>query len=133
VTQGAAPAAACFVLQVLGGGFRAVEVGGQTFVQSVPKELDRDANIVIQAAQVSKEGVKSFNKLYKMQAMLHQRRHPGGACDCFPPLPTLAVSPASIYHLIRHATSHLATTVQHGILLQLPCLLQRASALALLP
>ncbi len=37
---------------MLGGGFRAVQLGGQQFVQSVPEELDRDANVVLEAAQV---------------------------------------------------------------------------------
>lgn len=37
--------------QVLGGGFRVVQVGERQYVASVPKELDRDSNTVMQAAQ----------------------------------------------------------------------------------
>ena len=39
-------------VQVLGGGFRVVELGERMYVASVPKELDRDSNTVMQAAQV---------------------------------------------------------------------------------
>jgi EAP30/Vps36 family len=41
------------MLQVLGGGFRVVELGDRQYVASVPKELDRDANAVMHTAQVS--------------------------------------------------------------------------------
>lgn len=37
---------------MLGGGFRVVELGDRQYVASVPKELDRDSNTVMQAAQV---------------------------------------------------------------------------------
>ena len=39
--------------QVLGGGFRVVELGDRQYVASVPKELDRDSNTVMHTAQVS--------------------------------------------------------------------------------
>ena len=43
----------CTILQVLGGGFRVVDLGDRQYVASVPKELDRDANAVMHTAQVS--------------------------------------------------------------------------------
>jgi EAP30/Vps36 family len=43
----------CTLLQVLGGGFRVVDLGDRQYVASVPKELDRDANAVMHTAQVS--------------------------------------------------------------------------------
>ena len=41
------------MLQVLGGGFRVVELGDRQYVASVPKELDRDSNAVMHTAQAS--------------------------------------------------------------------------------
>lgn len=49
---------------MLGGGFRVVALGDRQYVASVPKELDRDSNTVMQAAQVGEKREKNLNVMH---------------------------------------------------------------------